>query len=79
MFEYANSPDYIDPAAVSKAAAAATRTTTFAAPAIDEYQRRGLSLSMAPSNSMEGKQLTVLEKIARTLETIEKKEPEATF
>jgi len=79
MFEYANSPDYIDPASsIAKKASTISKPRSFT-PEFDDYQRRGLSLSASPAKDMQGKQLTVLEKIARVLEKIEQKEPEATF
>jgi hypothetical protein len=56
MFEYANAPDYVDPASViSTKAATASKPRSFSAPEFSDYQRRGLSLSESPSANLEKK------------------------
>jgi hypothetical protein len=80
MFEYANSPDYVDPASVISAkAATAPKLRSFSAPEFSDYQRRGLSLSESPSANLEKKTLDVMMQVRDILSRIERSPQAATF
>jgi hypothetical protein len=71
-FEAENSPEWIDPNApaidVADIAVKGDRGSLMDLAQNDSYQARGLSLSKSPSDSIEDKQLTVLEKVRDILE-----------
>jgi hypothetical protein len=80
MFEYANAPDYVDPASlISAKAATALKPRSFSMPEFSDYQRRGLSLSESPSANLEKKTLDVMMQVRDILSRIERSPQAATF
>jgi hypothetical protein len=80
MFEYANAPDYVDPAtAISEKKEAAMKPRSFSMPEFSDYQRRGLSLSESPSANLEKKTLDVMTEVRNILARMERTPATATF
>ena len=77
--EHRTAPDYIDPETIKPARITPRMTGDIEAPGIDDYQRRGLSLSASPQAQEGKKMLTVMEQVRNILNDIKNSDKELAY